>query len=81
MRAEYVSPKQSAYCPECKINPEQIRGPNRGERLCSAGHVFTLSESRAALQRDAQDTICPFCHRAYADCVADMPVEVNRHDH
>lgn len=45
----YISPKQSAYCPECKIHPQQMRTRNHGERLCSAGHTFTLKQSREAL--------------------------------
>ena len=48
----YVSPKQSAYCPECRICPQQERTHNPGERLCSSGHVFTLAQSKEALRRD-----------------------------
>ncbi len=47
----YVSPKESAYCPECGRHPQQERTRNHGERLCSSGHTFTLKESRKA-ERD-----------------------------
>lgn len=49
---QYVSPRDSAYCPECKIHPQQIRTRNHAERLCSAGHTFTLKESREAERSD-----------------------------
>jgi hypothetical protein len=48
----YVSPKQSAYCPECFHWSQQERTANRGERLCASGHVFTLKQSREALAKD-----------------------------
>ena len=54
MKSSYVSPKQSAYCPECKICPQQERTNNRGERLCSNGHVFTLRESKESRMKNYQ---------------------------
>lgn len=51
----YVSPKESAYCPECKTHPQQMRTRNHAERFCSAGHTFTLSESKEA---EAREVLC-----------------------
>lgn len=71
MKTNYVSPKLSAHCPECGRNPEQIRGSVRGERLCAAGHTFTLAESRQAERTVTENDTCPFCNRSYEECVAD----------
>jgi len=53
----HISPRDSAYCPECRRNPQQERTRNHGERLCSAGHVFTLKESREAFKRDHPEPV------------------------
>ncbi len=50
---QYVSAKDSAYCPECESHPQQMRARNHGERLCSSGHSFTLKQSRDAQIVDA----------------------------
>lgn len=56
---QYVSPRESAYCPKCGTHPQQIRTRIHGERFCSAGHTFTLKESREAEARDTR--LCPDC--------------------
>lgn len=46
---DYISPKQTAFCPTCTGFPEQIRGSVRGTRFCfGCSSTFTLADSRKA---------------------------------